>query len=277
MSATLSAQPDFFSGPAHQPFTLGSGSPGALLIHGFAGTPAEMRPLAEALSDRHMSAAGMLLPGFGSEISKLGQIRHTDWLDAARQAWHDIRLHNEETVLVGYSMGGAVAMLLAAESPPDALVLVAPFSRIDSWLFKSLPLLKHVVPAWRPFRDTDFDDPAVQSQIASMMPGLDLDDAATRDFLRNDVSLPLSALDELRRVGAAAFRAAPEITAPTLILQGSTDETVSPESCQTLATRLGGNVVYHELDAGHDLIRMTAMTMPVLDPFLSKYLGQPVQ
>ena len=38
-----------FTGPEHQAFILRGGEPAALLIHGFPGTPREMRPLAETL------------------------------------------------------------------------------------------------------------------------------------------------------------------------------------------------------------------------------------
>ncbi len=276
MTQTSSDQVEFFSDPVHHPFSLGSGSPGSLLIHGFAGTPAEMRPLAEQLSDRHMSTTGILLPGFGPDIAALRQTSHTAWLDAARQAWHDTRSQNDQAILIGYSMGGAVAVLLAAESPPDALILVAPFSGMSSWLFKSLAVLKYVVPAWRPFRDANFDDPDVRAQLQGMMPGLDIDDPATRDFLRKEVSLPLSALDELRRTGAAAAAAAPEVTSPSLIIQGSADETVTPESSRALADRLGGHVTYHEMEAGHDLIRHPSLFMPLVDSFLYTRMGQPV-
>lgn len=274
----MTDRPDFFADPVHQPFTLRGGSTGALLLHGFAGTPAEMRPLAEHLNRaEQFSATGVLLPGFGPDIANLGEIRHTDWLKAARTAWQAMRDHYETTVLAGYSMGGAVAIMLAAEAAPDALVLVAPFSRMDSWLFRSLPLLKYVVPAWRPFRDANFDDPAVQSQLAAMMPGLDIDDPATRDFLRNDVSLPLSALDELRRVGDAAYKAAAAVTAPTLVIQGSNDETVSPASSRALASRLGGPVVYEELDAGHEVVRQPGRFAPHLASFLQLHLREAVR
>ena len=36
-----------YSGPEHQPFEFGDGPNGALLIHGFPGTPAEMRAVPE--------------------------------------------------------------------------------------------------------------------------------------------------------------------------------------------------------------------------------------
>ncbi len=45
-----------FNGPEHADFTIPGGDPAALLVHGFPGTPAEMRPLAEALNERGWTA-----------------------------------------------------------------------------------------------------------------------------------------------------------------------------------------------------------------------------
>lgn len=56
-----------YNTPEHRPFTLGEGAGAALLIHGFPGTPAEVRPLAQALSERGWKVRAPLLPGFGTE------------------------------------------------------------------------------------------------------------------------------------------------------------------------------------------------------------------
>jgi alpha-beta hydrolase superfamily lysophospholipase len=53
-----------FQGPEHLPFLWPGGQPAALLVHGFPGTPAEMRPLGEALHQAGWTAQGILLPGF---------------------------------------------------------------------------------------------------------------------------------------------------------------------------------------------------------------------
>ena len=49
---------DMFGGPEHAPFLLNGGEPAALLVHGFGGTPAEMRGLAEALQPGGLDGAG---------------------------------------------------------------------------------------------------------------------------------------------------------------------------------------------------------------------------
>jgi carboxylesterase len=273
MTNLASATREFYTGPEHQPFTIGAANPAALLIHGFAGTPAEMRPLANELELRAIGSTGILLPGFGPAIATLGQTRRGAWLDSAREAWQSLRSRSDQAVLIGYSMGGSVALQLASQASPDALVLIAPFSRIDSWLFRLLPLVKHVAPDWRPVQDADFDDPEVREQLAQTMPGLDLNDPETQQFLRKEVKLPLSALDELRHMGNMAYAAASKVAAPTLIVQGQNDTTVAPSTTRALAERLAGPVIYHEIGAGHDVIRQPSLFMPVVDNFLRAHVS----
>src|SRR5262249_44565470 len=117
-----------YSHPDHLAFEFGDSPARALLIHGFLGSPRDMRPLAEALAASGVAARGVLLPGFGPDTPRQSTVRAEDWLDAARSAWHDLRRGAERTTLIGFSMGGAIALSLAAEAGlvPDHLVLVAP-------------------------------------------------------------------------------------------------------------------------------------------------------
>ncbi len=61
----------FYTDPEHEPFLFEAGSSRALLIHGFLGSPRELRPLAQELADAGVTARGVLLPGFGADIARL--------------------------------------------------------------------------------------------------------------------------------------------------------------------------------------------------------------
>ena len=107
----------FYADAAHEPFVFPAARPsdsGVLLIHGFMGSPKEMRPLGRHLTQAGLHAHGMLLPGFGPGVSRLGSVKRAEWLDAAHAAWDDLCRRYERTILLGYSMGGAVAVHLAA-------------------------------------------------------------------------------------------------------------------------------------------------------------------
>ncbi len=242
----------FFTNPSHQPFQLGSGAAGALLIHGFPGTPAELRPLGEQLAAAEYTAYGLLLPGLGSEIETLSTKTRTDWLQAAQQKWAEIQQDHHRTTLIGYSMGGAIATCLAAQQPPQQLVLLAPFWRLNTMLRHLLPIVKYLKPRITPFERANFDDPELRKQMQSVIGGdLDLDDPEVQQQLRENIIIATATLDEVRRLGQAAYKAAAQLTCPTLIIQGAQDETIPPALTRKFMQRINGRVSYYEINGTH--------------------------
>jgi carboxylesterase len=195
-----------FAGPEHRAFELGAGGRQALLVHGFPGTPAEMRPLAEVLAARGWRVRAPLLPCFGPDIVNLGRCRWQDWVTAIEAEWAALRVASGPCALIGYSMGAAIALHVAAARPPDRLVLVAPFWSVPGLVARAVPVLKWVLPRWRPFARADFADPALRAQLNRLLPGVDLDDPAVQDFVRREMALPFAAVHEVLRLGARAAR-----------------------------------------------------------------------
>ncbi len=252
---------EFFSDPQHQPFALGhtpgQAHIGALLIHGFPGTPAEMRPLGERLAAAGWAVRGPLLPGFGPQIPTLGDKTRHDWLTAVRHAWQQVRAAHETAVLIGFSMGGALALHLAAgPQPPDGLVLLAPFWRLAGWQGNLLPIVKHFRKTFYPFAQANFGDTAVRQQLHELMPDADLDDTAVQARIRQEAQLPTRTIDEVRRLGLESIKLAAEVHCPTLVLQGSEDTVVLPRFSRQLITRLGGPVTYREIPGKHTFPKM---------------------
>ncbi len=215
-----------------------------------------MLPLAEVLVARGLEVHGPLLPGFGLDIENLGKTRWQDWVRAAQQVWTQLQPGAETTLLLGFSMGAAVALNLAAR--PDQLILIAPFWRLADPKAKLLPVVRFVLPQLKPFQNADFTQEVVRSQFRRLEPTLDLDDPGVQRELSEKVVLPTSSLIELQRLGRAAYRAAPKVTASTLVVQGKDDTTVSPDDTRRLALRLGGPVSLHELGGAHELIAPNA-------------------
>ena len=244
----------FYTDSEHQPFLFEAGSSRALLIHGFLGSPRDMRPLAQELADSGITARGMLLPGFGEDVARLKHVRAEDWMDAARAAWEETREGSSRTTLIGFSMGGAVALRLAAEVglAPDQLILLAPHWKFADPRAVILPVAKYVIREFKPFGRIDFDSPDMRRMLADMVPGADLDDPKVRRQLRNSATIPTHALDELRRIGASAGAVAARIPAPATIVQGLQDTATLPAHSRTLAARMAADL--QELPGDHLIV-----------------------
>src|SRR5687768_903431 len=105
-----------FQGEEHRPFLLNGDRGAALLVHGFPGTPAEMRPLATVLNNAGWTTKGILLPGFGAEIETLGGRDPADWVESVRLAASDLQRNHHPVLLIGNSMGAALCLRVVAQN-----------------------------------------------------------------------------------------------------------------------------------------------------------------
>lgn len=103
------------------------GDRAALILHGFGDTPQSVAPLATHLHASGWTVRAPLLPGHGRTLREFGRSSAADWLECAAQEMVELQGTHNRVVLIGQSMGGALATILAAASPPPGLVLLAPY------------------------------------------------------------------------------------------------------------------------------------------------------
>ena len=241
-----------FDDPKHDPFTFPGDVGGALLVHGFPGTPNDMRALGDALNALGWETQGILLPGFGKDIGTLPERRMEDWANAGSAALRDLKSRHARTLLIGHSMGGALSLQVAANEQPDGLILLAPFWKINGWLWRALPVLQPVFRKVKVFslQKLDFNDPETRRGIRRYLPDADLDDPQVQQAVR-DFTMPTRIINELRRAGLTGHQRAPGVRAKTLVLQGTHDNTVTPALTRMLITALPQPPRYVEVEEGH--------------------------
>ncbi len=243
-------------------FQIAAGVPSgaaALLLHGYMGTPRELRPLAEALAAAGVTTRADLLPGFGEAgRPQLRRVRAEDWLDAAKAAWLDVTRDASHRTLVGFSMGGALALALAAdpEVRPDELVLLAPYWRMADRRAALLPFAHYVMPRFQPWGKLDFANPATRLKLTETAPGVDLDDPKVQRGFQDEMTVPTHSLYQLRRLGQRASRARLEPRTSRVIVQGLEDPTTLPQDSRDLSRKIGARLI--EVPANHLLVDAAA-------------------
>jgi carboxylesterase len=188
---------------------------GVLLLHGFSGSPASMKPWAHALAERGYAVEAPLLPGHGTRWQDLNKVAWTDWYAEAEGALDRLRASTEAVVVGALSMGGSVALRLAEERGSDVagLVLVNPFVSSTRTELKALPVLKRVVPSLK----------GVVNDIKK--PGQD-----EVGYPR----LPLRGLAAVLEMWQSVVPDLPKVTQPLLYFRSSVDHVIDPSSSPTV-------------------------------------------
>jgi carboxylesterase len=239
----------------HEQYLLAGGSPAALLVHGFPGTPNDTRALGEVLHRSGWSVQGLLVPGFGPQLESLGEKTYEEWFAAVVQALRNLRAAHEPVLLVGFSFGGALAIKAAQLEPPDGLVLLSPFLLEDAyWQRLLIPLVAFILPDFvHPFQWVHLNNPLARRRLSHMMKQIDVENPGTVQALRQ-LRVHLSTLKALRRAGVEAASLLEGSTLPTLFLQGRQDQVLNVKRTRRFLTRFPIAPEYIELDASHYLV-----------------------
>src|SRR5438874_7117526 len=108
--------------------TLRDGELGALVIHGFTGTPFEVRYLADQLAGARISAVSPALAGHCTTVDEFERTTWRDWADGVERELDLLAGRVKRVALVGQSLGGLLALYVASRRRDVAAVasLAAP-------------------------------------------------------------------------------------------------------------------------------------------------------
>ncbi|MDH6134767.1 carboxylesterase [Kitasatospora sp. MAA4] len=205
--------------PGAEPYRHRGGPVGVLLCHGFTGSPQSMRPWAEHLAAAGLTVSLPLLPGHGTRWQDMQVTRWEDWYAEVVRELLLLSEECEQVFVAGLSMGGGLALRLAAEYGEliSGVVVVNPSVRSDTPATALLPALRHLVPSI----------PGVAGDIA-------LEGASEVGYHRT----PLHAAWSLSRLWREIQRGLPRVTRPVLLLHSPQDHVVSPANSALVLARI---------------------------------------
>jgi carboxylesterase len=225
--------------PGAEAFSLGDGQLGFLLIHGFTGSPASMRPIGEWLASNGCAVEGVRLPGHGTNVEDLRTRRWTEWVDEASRGLDAVRSRSHTAVVFAQSMGASVALALTAGRPSDVdgLALANPY------VFDARHLL---IPVGRRFLKTV---KGVANDIAK--PGVDEN---------ADHVMPVPAVAEMAAMMRGVRRVLPSIRHPVLVFRSGADHVIPRANARKVLRRIGSARAelvtcpssYHVVTLDHD-------------------------
>jgi carboxylesterase len=116
--------------PAARPIFLKGGNTAVLLLHGFTSSPHEFADLAPILNNYGFTVHAPLLPGHGTTPQALLAVKSSDWTLAVEYAYDELLKTHSTVYVLGFSLGGALALHLALHRNISRLVLVAPWIKV---------------------------------------------------------------------------------------------------------------------------------------------------
>jgi carboxylesterase len=109
-----------------------NGHIGIVLVHGFTGSPAAMRPWAEFLNARGYSVRVPLLPGHGTKPADLNQVEWPEWPAKVKAEIVELQKNCSQVFVAGLSMGGGTTLYVASElgDKLSGIILVNPMIHV---------------------------------------------------------------------------------------------------------------------------------------------------
>ena len=114
--------------PGAEPFLLtgkAKAEVGCLLVHGFTGTPLEMRGLGEHLAGEGYTALGVRLNGHATHPGEMARTTWVDWFASVRDGYEMLQANCQQVFVIGLSLGGILAFTLASQSPVSGVAALA--------------------------------------------------------------------------------------------------------------------------------------------------------
>jgi carboxylesterase len=210
--------------PGAEPFSTPGGPNGALVLHGFTGSPQSMRGLANAFAAAGYAVELPRLPGHGTSVEDMATTTFADWSAEVERAYDDLAARCERVVVAGLSMGGTLAAWLAARHSEIAglVVINGAFTPSEPNVLEGIEQLVAQGVERIPGIGADIADPDQTELAYSEVPTSTLLSLFGQvDTLENDL---------------------PKIHCPSLVISSDNDHVVPPASSDYYAATVGGPV-----------------------------------
>jgi len=194
---------------------------GLVFSHGYMAAPKEIRSLAEYLFSKGINVYVPRLRGHGTDPEALKHVNAKEWETDFERAFTAMRQVCTKVFIGGFSTGGLLALLHAAQYKVDGVIA------INSALKLHDLRVSYVVPTLQ-----FFNEMIGYLHTKGVMEWIDNSHTEQPDV--NYHKHPLSSVAQLEKIMTKVEKSVKNVTAPILIIQGDNDPTVKAESAQLI-------------------------------------------
>jgi len=212
------AEPFFFLGDTSKP--------ACLLIHGFTGTPKEMRRMGEFLNRQGYTCLGIRLAGHATRPEDMIRSRWTDWVASVEDGYQLLSGVSKDIFLIGLSMGGILALLTSTRLVPrvKGVVAMSTPSRLPTdypiWLIQLISMVIRYRPkSNEPPGSGWFDKAAYKDHVA---------------YAKN----PVRSTVELKKLILEMRAALPKVNVPVLLMHSKDERYILPDNAEDIYAEL---------------------------------------
>ncbi|KGK85096.1 carboxylesterase [Desulfosporosinus sp. HMP52] len=237
-----------------EPFFFPGNHVGCLLIHGFSGSPSEVRLMGERLAQLGWTILGVQLSGHGTTPEQMATTGWEDWTKDAVGGVRKLRETCDTVIGVGLSMGGLLTLHLGTLGLIDGLISMnAPMVLADRRT-RFVRLIKPFMTFVEKNKPFSWRGKKLNPKKAEKdKPALLKHDPLAERFVYERV--PVDALISLNKGIRQVRNKLQTIKCPSLLMQSTKDLTVKPVSVEIIRKKIrqvNPEVIYWE-KSGHIL------------------------
>ena len=244
--------------PESEPLRLFAGKTGVLMLHGFTGSPASIKPWALAMHERGLSVCVPRLAGHGTHWSELNKVSWQDWYESVEKEFLELKKTCDQVFVAGFSVGGALALRLSQirGSEIAGTILLNPSIYDERKRFKLVGLLSTFIPSIR----------GGAGDVAK--PG-----APKHGYER----IPLRGLNQVRKLWEVVERDLYLVDLPLMVAYSLNDHVVHPVCSETIIDNVYSADIrevvfersFHNVALDHDAQLLNEETMDFILDVLS--------
>lgn len=186
-----------------------------VFIHGFSAEEKDNKYFLEFLESKGVNLSVIHLKGMTDK--KVESLSYKVWLNEAEKDFKRIVGYNKKVILVGHSMGGAIATILAERYPDNVkkLVLISAAFDVGSSIQNKMDFF-------------NFFENRKNDKLQTGFEGV----------LRKSLIVPIRDIFEVKKMGKLAKSSLNKIECPTLILHGTMDQIIPMTSSMNAYSKL---------------------------------------